>query len=276
MNSELEALVQEARHPATPFERLEVLVKHPKVKVRRALLDNPNVCPTDEDGTLATGLLETLAHEFPEEVAAHPLFVLHALVEPAEEMEGVVIEVVGRTKDVGLIETLLRSWGPDLWWVRRAVARKPTTPPEVLRTLGNEATESVWEVREAVARNPSTPLDTLRLLGNKATEFSGGVRKAVAANRNTPVDLLRLLGNRATEPDWEVRASVARNPNTPPDVLRTLGNEETESEWDVRYAVAENPSTPEDTLRLLGNPKTNSDGLVRQAAKRALAARGLS
>jgi len=73
-----------------------------------------------------------------------------------------------------------------------------------------------------------------------------------------------------------VRASVARNPNTPPDVLRTLGNEETESEWDVRYAVAENPSTPEDTLRLLGNPKTNSDGLVRQAAKRALAARGLS
>ena len=83
VNHDLETLIMEAQDPATPFERLEVLQKHPEVEVRRAVLDNPHVLPTDEDGTLDTSLLEALAREFPEEVAAHPLFVLHALIEPA-------------------------------------------------------------------------------------------------------------------------------------------------------------------------------------------------
>jgi len=83
VSPEVEALVAEARHPATPFERLEALVEHPKAEVRRAVLDNPHVLPTDEDGTLDTSLLVALAEAFPEEVAAHPLFVLHALIEPA-------------------------------------------------------------------------------------------------------------------------------------------------------------------------------------------------
>ncbi len=246
MNSELEALIQEARHPATPFERLKALVKHPEVEVRRALLDNPNVCPTDEDGKLDTSLLEALAEAFPEEVAEHPTFVLHALIEPDEAMEWVVEVVMERTKEVGLIETLFRTWGPHSWKVRVSVAKNPTTPEDALRLLGNEVTESSWLVRQSVAENPNTPQDTLRSLGNPATE-----------------------------PDWEVRASVARNPNTPPDVLRTLGNEETESEGDVRQGVAANRNTPEDTLRILGNPKTESDWLVREAAKKALVERGL-
>ena len=199
MNPDLEALVVEARDPSTPFQRLKELVKHPKVKVRRALLDNPNVCPTDEDGKINTNLLETLAREFPEEVAGHPLFVLHALIEPDEEMEGVVIEVVGRTADVGLIEPLLRTWGPDSWKVRVSVAKNPTTPLDVLRLLGNETTESKGYVREAVAMNPTTPLDTLRLLGNEATESSWNVRLAVAENPHAPLDVLRTLGNEATE-----------------------------------------------------------------------------
>jgi len=93
--------------------------------------------------------------------------------------------VVRRTADVGVIETLLRSWGPDSWRVRQAVARNPTTPLDLLRLLGNEATESEWRVRAAVAWNPNTPEDTLRLLGNPKTESDGSVlqvsKEALAA-----------------------------------------------------------------------------------------------
>jgi len=305
VNPEVEVLVAEARDPNTPFARLVDLREHPEVEVRRAVLDNPNLVPIEEDGKLTTGLLWKLAEAFPEEVASHPAFVLHALVEPDEAMKGVVREVVGRTADAGLIETLWRTWGPHSWRVRRAVARNPNTPPEVLRLLGNEATESTWRVREAVASNPNTPPDVLRILGNKATESEGNVRKAVAQNPSTPQDTLRLLGNEATESEGYVRRAVASNPTTPPEVLRILGNEATESmgyvreavaenpstpldtlrllgneatesEWNVRRAVAENPNTPPDVLRLLGNKKTESEWWVREAAMRALAARGLT
>ncbi len=246
MNSDLEALVQEARHPKTSWERLWALQRYPDAEVRRAVLDNPNVCPTDEDGKLNTSLLETLAEALPEEVAGHPLFVLHALVEPDDEMWCVVVHVVRRTRDAGLIETLFRTWGPDDRRVRRSVARNPHTPENTLRLLGNEETESEAYVRQAVAENPSTPPDVLRTLGNKKTESS-----------------------------WWVREAVASNPRTPEDTLRLLGNEKTESDWNVRVAVARNPNTPLDTLRLLGNPATESEGLVREAAKKALVERDL-
>ncbi len=243
VSHDLETLIMEAQDPATPFERLEVLQKHSEVEVRRALLGNPNVCPTNEDGTLTTDLLWNLAQEFPEEVAAHPLFVLHALIEPDEEILGVVIEVVGRTADVGLIETLLRSWGPHSWEVRESVAWNPHTPEDMLRILGNEATESKWYVRQAVARNP-----------------------------NTPPEVLRLLGNEATESTWRVREAVAQNPSTPLDTLRTLGNPATESNPLVREEVAGNSNTPKDVLRFLSNDATK---IVREAAEKSLSKRGL-
>ncbi len=276
MNSELEALVQEARHPATSFERLMALVKHPKVKVRRALLDNPNVCPTDEDGTLDTSLLEALAKEFPEEVAVHPLFVLHALVEPTEFMQRVVRHVVKRMKDVKLIETLFHRWGHENSLVRSAVAANPNAPVDLLLLLGNPETELWWSVRKAVAGNPSVPIHLLRTLGNEATEGEDDVRHAVACNLITPVDVLRTLGNERTETNGSVRKAVAKNPNTPKDLLRTLGNCETESSWWVREAVASNPNTPADVLRVLSNPATESKWDVQESAKEALAARGLA
>jgi len=304
MSPELDALVQEARHPATPFERLEELAEHPEVEVRRALLDNPNVCPTNEDGKLTTSLLVELAKSLPEEVAGHPLFVLHALIEPAEAMRWVVRDVVRRTADAGLIETLLRTWGPDDADVRQAVAKNPSTPEDTLRALGNpktesegyvrievasnpttpedtvrilgnQKTESVWYVRQGVAANPTTPPDVLRLLGNEATESVWNVRRSVAENPTTPLDTLRLLGNPATESKEDVRVAVARNPNTPQDTLRTLGNRATEPDWEVRASVAQNPNTPQDTLRSLGNEATESEWYVRDAAQKALVKRGL-
>jgi len=93
-------------------------------------------------------------------------------------MGDVVVEVVQRTADVGLIEQVLRSWGPDSWGVRRSVAKNPTTPLNVLRTLGNEVTESDWYVRKAVTSNPNTPPDVLRTMGNPKTESNWEVRDA--------------------------------------------------------------------------------------------------
>ena len=93
-------------------------------------------------------------------------------------MVWVVGEVVERTKDVGLIEHVFRKWGTSPWNVRNAVAMNPRTPVNLLRTLGNEATESEWSVREDVAKNPSTPVDTLRTLGNEQTEVDDDVREA--------------------------------------------------------------------------------------------------
>jgi len=209
VSPELEVWIEEARDPATPFERLEELAEHPEREVRRAVLDNPNLVLTQEDGKLNLRLLEKLAREFPEEVAVHPTFVLHALIEPDEAMGEVVVEVVGSTKEVGLIETLWRTWGPDSWEVRQGVAVNPNTPLDVLRLLGNEATESSRTVRKAVAKNPNTPPDVLRTLGNEETESEGDVRQAVASNPHTPVDILRSLGNEATESDLLVREAAA-------------------------------------------------------------------
>ncbi len=177
MNHDLEALVAEARDPSTPFERLKELVEHPEEEVRRAVLDNPHVCPANEDGTLTTSLLWRLAKEFPEEIASHPLFALHALVGPAEDMVAVVMEVVRRTTDVGLIQHVLITCDSD-WYVRQSVAANPNTPLLLLRNLGNPTTEDETYVRRAVARNPSTPEDVLRLLGNEATESDWYVRDA--------------------------------------------------------------------------------------------------
>ena len=170
--------IQESTHPETTFVLLVELFQLADFQTKRAILNHPNVLPTNEDGTLNASLLAELAQEFPEEVARHPLFVLHALVEPDEEMEGVVREVVQRTADVGLIEQVLRSWGPDSWGVRRSVAKNPTTPLNVLRTLGNEVTESDWYVRKAVTSNPNTPPDVLRTMGNPKTESNWEVRDA--------------------------------------------------------------------------------------------------
>jgi len=177
VSPELKELMEDARDPKTSFHYLKWLQKHSEEEVRRALLDNPNILPMMNKGCLNTDLLVELAEEFPEEVAVHPLFILHVLVEPADEMVGVVREVVGRTADAGLIETLWRTWGPLDWSVRQAVALNMNTPPDVLRLLGNEVTEPHWWVREAVAKNPNTPLDVLRLLGNPNTESQLFIRE---------------------------------------------------------------------------------------------------
>ncbi len=226
---DLEALVAEARDPATPFGRLEELVEHPEEDVRRAVLDNPNLVPTQEDGKINTSLLEKLAKEFPEEVAVHPLFVLHALVEPTDEMDVVVHAVVKRITDIGLIELLFRMHASSLE-LRGLVSKNPNTPANILHSMCDERQEQDSYVRQNVAINPNTMKMDLVTLGNDSSFY---VRESVARNPRTPVVALRKLGNSSSEPEPSVRMAVIENPNTPEDVLRILADRNTESHWNV-------------------------------------------
>ncbi len=205
VNLDQKALIEEARDPTTSFSRMEELQKHPDEEVRRALLDNPNVCPFYKDGRIRAHLLEALTNEFPEEVGTHPLFLLHTIIDPVEEAQWIVERMLYKTADGDLICQLYRTWEHKRSFIRKAVASNPNTPEDLLRLLGNPATEDYEDVRYAVARNPSTPLDVLRLLGNQAIEREHKVREAVAENTNTPVDVLLFLKDEATESDIYVR-----------------------------------------------------------------------
>lgn len=181
MSKKLEAMIAEASHPGTNRKRLWKLFDQGNAQVRRSLLNNPNLCPIDEDDRLDTSLLITLAKEFPEEVAANPIFVLHALIEPNHDMDEVVFYVAKLIKDVAILDLLFRTHGTSCSPVRRAMARNTATPVEILRVLGNETTEPDDEIRILVAVNTNSTEDILLILKDIKTESSSTVR-SVAEN----------------------------------------------------------------------------------------------
>jgi hypothetical protein len=134
--------------------------------------------------------------------------------------------------------------------VRKAVAKNPNCPEDLLRTL---AKDEDYYVRGAVASNSNCPVDLLRTLA----EGGNCARKAVASNPNCPEDLLRTLAKDQTD---YVRGAAAKNPNCSEDLLRTLAKD---GDADVRTAVAENPNCPEDLLRTLAK---DGEFYVRAAA----------
>lgn len=247
MSCDWEALLAEARSESTSLCRLEeLLFTEFDEEICTALLENSNIFFVQEDERLHTLFFEQIALKYPDHVAEHPAFVLHVFIEPNDDMEAVVIHVLQNTENASLIDNLFRVWN------------------------NNEF------VRKNVASNWNTPLEILRVLGNKATESNRDVRHAVAQNRNTPEDVLRILGNQATEPNWKVRSKVVEHPNTPEDVFRILGNQMTESDLDVRSKVAHAKKTPVDVLHLLANPKTEKEMIVREVAHESLKSRGLT
>ena len=121
------------------------------------------------------------------------------------------------------------------------IAKNPSTPVDVLRTLASDENEYV---RGGVARNPSTPVDLLTIQASDARSY---VRGGVARNPSTPVSLLTIL---ASDADMRVRRGATENPSTPADSLRTLASDADEV---VRGGAAANPSTPVEVLRTLAS-----------------------
>lgn len=185
----LEDLIDEARRSDTSWERLWELYYDERVAVRRALVENENLLYVNKDGFINTTLMEELSEQFPEEMAAHPLFVLLALIEPIQESVPVVIKVLERSRDQSMISRLFCTCGALSWTVREAAAMNPNTPTDLLRVLGNETTEPHWVVRQAVAGNPNTPQDLLVRLSQRQTESCMDVRNEAALhleNRGAP------------------------------------------------------------------------------------------
>ncbi len=192
-------------------------------------------------------------------------------------------------------ETLVELATDEDWYIRRAVALNPHTPPDILvRLAGDEDAD----VRRGAAENPHTPLDTLAVL---VSDNDHSVRKAVAHNERISREMLDGLANDksaairrvvahktispdvlaglARDKDVRVCQRVANNPHTPSKALAGLaGNEDWEVREavarhshttpdilarlasdeivDIRRAVADNPHTTPDTLAVLRNDKT--------------------
>jgi len=171
--------VLEAANPETPWDGLWILAEHKDREVRKAVLQNPALCPVDDQGNINIDLLLDLAAEFPDEAAEAPAFVLHAFYGDPKPMVDVIRRIVSHTKDPERVRSLLSLFGPldeDIRWI---AAYKKVTPHEILRELAEE-----WPL--AVASNPNTPPDVLREL---AKEVPG----TVAENPNAPPDVLRDL-----------------------------------------------------------------------------------
>jgi len=150
-------LLLEAANPDTPWQRLEALAKHKDLEVRRAVLQNPALCPVDDQGNVDIYLLYHLAGEFPDEAAEAPAFVLHAFYGDPTPMIRVIQQIVSRTKSPERVRSMLSLFGPLDEDIRWSAASSQVTPPEILRELAAE-----WP--QTVASNPNTPPDVLRKL----------------------------------------------------------------------------------------------------------------
>jgi len=157
MDPAVDPLLLEAANPDTPWKRMESFAYHKDPEVRRALLQNPALCPIDDQGHVNTDLLWSLAVEFPDEVAEAPAFVLHAFYGDPTPMLEVIRRIVVRTKDPERVHSMISLFGHLDPWIRMYAAHNKVTPPEVLRELAKE-------VPGTVAENPNAPPDLLRAL----------------------------------------------------------------------------------------------------------------
>lgn len=191
--------LEEARDPDTGYNRLFGLVLCDEdAHVRRTVLDNPNVCIT-EDGIVSGDILYHLALEFPDDVANSAVFHLFGIELRERCMFGVAMLIADNAKDPSVLAILLHEFRSE-FDMRLRVASNKNTSPDDLRTLINCDQDSDWEVLQRLAENPNTPEDVLRILGTKAGVHSYRIRMSVASNRRTPQDILKILGSNESEP----------------------------------------------------------------------------
>jgi Leucine rich repeat variant len=114
---------------------------------------------------------------------------------------------------------------------KEATASDANAPPCILRALAQEAipqdAKSRMRLYIAIAHNPSTPPDVLTYLAQDAEE---GVRQGVASNPSTPPEVLTRL---VQDTDREARWSAAGNASLPLEVLTQLAQD---ADLDVRPA----------------------------------------
>ncbi|MGM0705296.1 MAG: hypothetical protein ACQETP_05190 [Bacteroidota bacterium] len=221
-----------AAYPKAPIDLLRKLSEDDDPSVRKAVASNPNM-PLE--------LLWELAEEFPEAVVENPALSLQVAADPGAITEApteALIVLVGREQ---VSERWLRR-GSDhySYRVRKAAAKNPSAPTDVLKKLAQDSDD---DVRKAVGGNPSSGMQVLGRLAEDT--YYPNVRAAVAGNPSTPPQVLEHL---AGDEHASVRKAVATNPAASTEALEQLIGDEYRT---VRQAAAEHPSVPEEVFQLL-------------------------
>jgi len=159
VDPDLDPLVLKAQDPETPWQRLKAFAEHEDREMRRALLQNPALCPVDDHGMVNTYLLYHLVEEFSDEAAEAPAFVLHAFYGDPKPMIRVIRRMVDYMKDPERVRSMFSLFGHLDEGIRLSAADNQVTPPEILHDLAEE-----WP--RTVAYNRNTPPDVLRELMN--------------------------------------------------------------------------------------------------------------
>lgn len=122
-----------------------------------------------------------------------------------------------RIRSAGLPSTnateLLRYAQDNNWQVREVIAKRQTTPSDILLLLAKDPN---WRVRSALAHNLSAPRGAIIPL---VRDKSADVRFSVAHCGYTPPDLIVKL---LDDPDYKVRKQAVVNLNVPLNVLRKI------------------------------------------------------
>jgi hypothetical protein len=127
--------------------------------------------------------------------------------------------------------------------VRKAVARNPATPSDILQKM---AIRGIFEIQEAVMMNPSLADGLLLSMLGEFSCYRTELWGCVLGHhmRGNFLSTHILCASISGAPDY-VRDSFARAPETPVDVLRVLAKD---AEWQIRCSVGENPTAPPDVL----------------------------
>jgi hypothetical protein len=233
-----------------------------------ALTQNPSTRPE-----MLEGLFKHVSGKVAETAKLHRAFE----AESDQKMALLLAEVESDSADLYdlLLADLIPDWliprlarEPDVE-LRRALARHPRTPADVLGWLRADEDE---EVRKNAAANPRTSPEAMlffeRLEQGEQVEdrellaLSRGqlwARQLVAQCAGASVELLEGL---AQDQAWQVRQVVATNSKLGPQWLEALSRD---SDRDVRQAVAANPNTPPAVLEHLLGDETEE---VRQSARK--------
>jgi len=96
-------------------------------------------------------------------------------------------------------------------WVRRAVARNPSSPPELLLRMQQD--EPYEEIITAAMNNPNYPRQDLTALSRSGHAED---RRIAAANFHSPPEIIERL---LSDLNSEIALTAAANPNLPRHVL---------------------------------------------------------
>ncbi len=188
------------------------------------------------------------------------------------------IKLARKSQDPKILTQLSKDKTYD---VRSALARNPSTPPDILHQCVLKGSRPI---KFYVAQNPSTSIETLDLLSRDDSHWlrvevaarsrsdwnhfrkldsyiailrrlskdaESSVREQVAENRSTPQDILEILSR---DKFYGARKGVAQNPNASADILLKLSKDEM---WEVRKGVAKNHNASAEALHQLSRDKEN-------------------